>query len=186
VYILFDNNQAMRRPRVLYEFKSSNASLLMHSSPSPSLLTHLANTNFLLELSDSGLLKCHLNRKYLGNQLDSEFLSVNILNLNDYFIPPSSLAACECFSFISASSKYSSTNQTPFCATNTNSSNMNHLDLNNHLEQETTSSKTLSLYVHFKFVENLKLLSLKLFNFVLEMFKNLFHNMRNRQVPVLN
>lgn len=91
VYLIYDNNQAMRKPTVLYshDYKkpvSQNENETFDKS---------FGSSFLLELSDSGILRVIVQTFTKNLCLDGQFQSyksnskiVPILNLNDSFRPP--------------------------------------------------------------------------------------------------
>lgn len=101
VYLIFDDNQAMRKPTVLYRHsskpmfnESQRGNKSIEHKCSDTLLDSSLGSGFVLELSDAGCLRV-IVQTFIRNSLNSHKSNVNLiylLDLNEHFKPPQSFA----------------------------------------------------------------------------------------------
>ena len=85
VFLIYDNNQAIRKPLQLYNHLKKKCYAISHHKESAdyfeNLFVNCLHNNFILELSNDG----HLRIIFKDTE-SSAHITVNLVNLNEYFI----------------------------------------------------------------------------------------------------
>lgn len=92
IYLIYDNNQATRRPTLLYKHQQrtstdSHCTFVLEDSHFENLFDNSLCANFIVELSDDGILRVILQKNKPN--------VINLINLNEFFRPIKSLQAKE-------------------------------------------------------------------------------------------
>ena len=173
VFLVYDNNQPMRKPKILYDhvLKFTYNDFAQDYSINDKLLNTSISNCYLLELCDTGYLRVIIQPTKLNSQLSFNRPYIkNLLNLNDFFSHEK---------IISTENSNSFTNYPENCSNKLQS-----------IATITNTSENTSFYINVKLVltdpRYMIQLPVRIITVVITVIKTLVHNLVNRFPFYLN